>query len=540
MKKLILTVSGIFLFVLIGLSQKSHLQLIYDFKGNDFEYGVIAMAGANDSLYIISNTPDGRGRFFSLDENGNGFNLIWEFDNVRKAPNSLIAYGNEIYGTTRFSPNGGGTLFRYSLVNHSFKFIKDFHDKNAQEVQIKHINGNLLWLTSQVSFEDNGSICTINPDGSDFKKIYNDTDMEKGQNPVDFIIYRNKIYIACYNGGGILHAVGDGTYESSGCFIRINTDGTGYEKLIIGGDEHGGSQPQSLIIDQNKITGLFAHTRIKKKQYGGQFFQCNLDGSSFQSLGVLGGRCLTRMSSTDSLIYGISSYQIFGVNPIDGEVRIFKNLLNNPDFGYDMTANPAILNGNVYISTLQGGPNRGGTILKWTNEAPQLDSMYTKSGSISSEIILSDLFTDPEGDSLSYDFEYNTDDINLSETNGILTILPLKSGDTEVKITANDGWLGHNSIIYTLGTLTSVLDKEKTLTNLRVYPNPVTREIHIENNNYKNLSVSVIDMQGRVVVKQHLNNKNAVIPIDAVPGVYNVLITDRIGQVLLNKKIIKQ
>ncbi|WP_303922891.1 T9SS type A sorting domain-containing protein [Draconibacterium sediminis] len=540
MKKLMLTFSAALLLTFLGYTQTSHFSLIYDFEGTDFDYGVKAMVAANDSLYIISNTPDSRGKLFRIDGNGNGDTLIWLFDEVHKFPSSLVKYGNNLFGTTRFSVNHGGSIFRYSLEDHSFEYIKDFFTNEAQEVLIKYIKNDTIWLTSQWSTVDKGSICTINTDGTDFKKIYSDTDLEKGQNPIDFVVHEDKIYIACYNGGGIPHAVGDGTYESSGCFIRINSDGTGYEKLVIGGDEHQGTQPYSLVINQNKITGLFAHTRGETKMMGGQFFQCNLDGSSFRSLGVLGGRCITSMLSTDSLIYGTSAYEVFAVNPFDGEIRVFDNLLEEPDFGFDITANPVELNGCVYMSTLQGGPDLGGTILKWTNEDPELDSTYVKSGSVASTIDLNELFFDPEGDSLSFDIEYNSDSVEINLQNGVLTVLPKVGGVTEVKITANDGWQGYKTYAYSVSTPTAVEGIANNEADIRIYPNPVSDKLYVEAESMKDLSITIVDINGRVVIKKQLNETIAEIEMNITPGIYNVLITDRAGEMITKQKIIKQ
>lgn len=543
MKKLMLTFFAAFLLAFFGYAQTSHLNLIYDFKGADFDNVVKAMVAVNDSLYLISynsNSPDGFGKLFRLDGNGNGDTIIWQFDEVHKLPSSLVKYGNDLYGTTRFSANHGGSIFRYSLENYSLEYIRDFYTNEAQEVMIKCIKNDVIWLTSQWSTVDKGSICTINTDGTGFKKIYNDMDSDKGQNPVDFVVHDDKIYVACYNGGGIPHAVGDGTYESSGCFIRINTDGTGYEKLVLGGDTHQGTQPYSLVINQNKITGLFAHTRAGTQMRGGQFFQCNTDGSSFESLGLLGGRCITNMLSTDSLIYGTSSYEVFSVNPFNGEIRVFDSLLDEPDYGFDITANPVVLNGYVYMSTIQGGPDGGGTILKWANEDPKLNSAYVKSGSVASTLDLNDLFYDPEGDSLSFDFEYNSDSVEISLENGVLAVSPKVGGVTEVRITANDGWQGHKTYAYSVSTPTAVEKIGNNGDAIRIYPNPVSDKVYVEALCMKDLSLTIVDINGRVVIKKQLNETIADIEMNVTPGIYNVLITDRAGEMITKQKIIKQ
>lgn len=497
MKRSMLTLTIFLCFNQIILGQNSHLSLIYDFDGEDFDYSVKGMVGTNDSLYVISNTPNGRGVLFRIDENGDGYEVIWEFDDINYAPNSIISNDTIIYGTTRFSSNHGGTLFKYSLRDYSFEIVKDFDPNEVQEVQIKYVTDSVLWLSSQWSSIDEGSIFIINPDGTGFEKIYNDTNSEKGQNPVDFVFHEAKIYIACYNGGGIPWSDGTGSTVSSGSFIRINADGTGYEKIIPGGDKVG-TQPQSLIIQENKLIGLFAYSG-SNSALGGQFFRSNLDGTSYDSLGALDNRALTKMLSTDSLIYGISAFNIFGINPADGEIRIFDDLLSDPDFGYDVVSNPAYLKGNVFIAAQQGGPNSGGTILKWLNEYPEVNESNTNGrlGNTKTDINLNELFTDPEGDLLTFSLEYDEESVSIIESNGMLTLIPLLSGQVDVKITATDGWAGYNSTTITVTpdkTVTKVYEQESTLFSL--YPNPA-RSILIFNTSNVEL-IEILGLDGKM------------------------------------------
>ena len=510
MKKLVLILLVIFSFHGIGLSQTSHLSLIYNFEGADFDHSVIEMVGTNDSLYIVGNTPDGRGILYRIDETGDGYEVIWEFDEVNFAPSSLLAGDTILYGTTRFSSNGGGTIFRYSLKDFSFKIIRDFDPNEVQEVQIKYITDSVLWLSSQQSFVDEGSLFIINKDGTGFKKIYNDTNLEKGQNPVDFVFHESHIYIACNNGGGNPYADGTGSTVSSGSIIRIKTDGTSYENLIQGGDNVG-TQPQSLIIRENKLIGLFAYSG-SNYALGGQFFRSELDGSSYDSLGALDNRALTKMLSTDSLIYGISSTNVFGINPFNGEIRVFDDLQSNPDFGYDVVGNPVFLNGKIFLAAQQGGPNAGGTILKWTNQDPEVnetkkDESNARTIFKSKYIDLNELFTDPEGDSLTYTFEYDKEGVTLIESKGILTVTPMKDGQVGVRITAHDGWGGKKSttvILHFQETVTGILDNEY---GTNVYPNPAYSKIKIDALNIE--SIEVLDINGRVL-RSYINPGNEV------------------------------
>ena len=520
--------------------QTDHLSLIYDFEGEDFDYSVEGMFGTNDSLYIISQTPNGQGVFFRIDENGEGYVAIWEFDATTYHPHSLIGNDTIIYGTTRFSKNNGGSIFQYSLQNYNFEFIKDFSPEEAQEVRIHYATDSVLWLSSQWSFNDNGSIATINKDGTGFSKIYNDTDQDKGQNPVDFVFHNDSIYIACFNGGGIPYLDGTGSKSSSGSFIRIKSDGTGYQNIIKGGDDKG-TQPQSLFIREDKIIGQFAYSGSTAAT-GGQFFRSNLDGTEYDSLGGLRDRALTKMLSTDSLIFGVSSTQIFGISPFDGEIRIFDDLLDsqtlsNSQFGSDVVANPAYLNGDTFFATQQGGPEKGGTILRWTNKEPEIEGAARITQSMN-PLILNDFFTDPEGDEITFSFNYDEELIEITGGNGVIRIEPVTDEvtQTELEITAYDGWAGYSSKVLTIqldGENSILLDAEDP-NKISLYPNPTTGIIRIPSG-VKNMKI--FNLGGKLVYEN--DHPETIIDISFLPkGIYTAKYL--FGQKSISSKLIKE
>lgn len=533
MKKIVILLIIFLSFCQIMHAQVSHLSLVYDFDGDNFDYAVRGMVGANDSLYILSSTPDFHGVFFRIDEHGGGHEVIWEFDDVNYLANSIAGNDTAIYITTRLSANRGGALFKYSLKDYTFKLVRDFYPEEAQEISIKYVTDSVLWFSSLWSNNDEGSIFTTDLDGTGFKKIYHDTNTEKGLMPADFFFHDNKIYIAFY-GGGTTYPDGAGTFTYSGNFIRINADGTGYENIVPGGLDVG-TQPQSLIVREDKMFGLFAYTG-NRPFLGAQFFRCNLDGSSYDSLGALDNRALTRLLSTDSLIYGISSYNVFGINPFDGEIRIFDDLLSNPDFGWDVVSNPVYLNGNVFIAAQQGGPNDGGTILKWLNEPPKVNEAGDSGGRLkdTKTIDLNSLFTDPNGDRLTFKFEYDHDLVSLTESKGILKWESKTSEPVDVKITATDGWAGYNRAYITLNSsMVTNVDKlqEQAFT---LFPNPAHSVLkftvsHVE-------SIQILGLDGKVH-ESFLNPRNEINISSLANGMY--FVRSQIRGVSYWQKIIK-
>ena len=386
------------------------------------------------------------------------------------------------------------------MKNYQFQFLKYF-DNKLSEIEVKFVQDSLLWCISNGSELDSydATIFTMKLDGQNLTKIYNNFDPVKGFMISDIYPYNDSLYVSCY-GGGSLYPDGPGSYTYSGLFHRIHKDGSGYQKLIDGGLDKG-TNPQSIIVRNNQIYGQFAYSGNISGR-GGQFFICNLDGSDYDSIGGLVDRSVTKMLSTDSLLYGISSTQIFGLNPYTHEIRIFEDLLDDPSLGTDMTINPIQLGDDVFITAQQGGIGGGGTILRWNNLTPVIDTLPKTT--FSKQFNLAVVFSDPENDSLNYYFDYDTTKMIVNKV-GTMLELTLKTNESaDVKITASDGWLGYRSFTYNLSTL-STKEINNSFENQLIYPNPALSELFI-NNQFE--SLDIYDMTGNKVLSQSKNAKS--------------------------------
>ena len=97
----------------------------------------------------------------------------------------------------------------------------------------------------------------------------------------------------------------------------------------------------------------------------------------------------------------------------------------------------------------------------------------------------------------------------------------------------------------TIGTFTPDEDlvvhaNEIKYTNIKIYPNPVANELQIENHTGKKLSLKIIDITGRTIIDQPLSDVKSAINLNASPGVYSVLVMDKMGERMLEEKIVKQ
>jgi hypothetical protein len=76
---------------------------------------------------------------------------------------------------------------------------------------------------------------------------------------------------------------------------------------------------------------------------------------------------------------------------------------------------------------------------------------------------------------------------------------------------------------------------------IKLYPNPIDNKLLIENNtNEHELIIKIIDMNGRTMIEEKLIDKSLTVDLKIVTGIYNVIILNNKGQILLKRKIIKK
>jgi len=479
--------------------QEKHVSVIYDFDSKDFDNAIVSFVSSKDSLFGIFKTPNYKDEFFRIDENGKGYKTIWKFDSINREPNSLIIKDSLIYGTTRFSSNNGGALFQYSLKNGEFKFIKDFDVNEVQDTKIEKVTDSVLWLSSKSTVSDLGSIFTVNRETGLLKKVVIFKDTVHGFEPADVTFYNDSIMYICMYGGGNTFADGTGTNTFSGCINRVNTNGDNLKTIIYGIDTLGTS-PFSVIIKENKLYGMFSYTGNNS---GASFFKADLDGSNLSKIGQVENRVITNMLESDSLIYAFSTKEIFGIDPYSNEYRIFDNL-DYDSTGYDISSNATYMNGYVFFSPQQGGPNGGGTILKWANQKPQITP--TPASKLKRETLnLNKMFKDPENDSLTFQFICDKKEVEYSINNGVVSFTPKTSNEINVIIVANDGWSGYNYYTHTINKkgVTSI-EKINLDKNVIVYPNPTKYELNIQSNEVN--SVEIYSLSGVLIEKIYVQD----------------------------------
>jgi len=87
-------------------------------------------------------------------------------------------------------------------------------------------------------------------------------------------------------------------------------------------------------------------------------------------------------------------------------------------------------------------------------------------------------------------------------------------------------------VIITKGEISSI--NQTDLKNVRVYPNPVSNQLHIEMNNGID-EVSIFNMRGQLVLKKSSSSNHEQVDISSLlPGLYSILISNEYGSVMKN------
>ena len=76
--------------------------------------------------------------------------------------------------------------------------------------------------------------------------------------------------------------------------------------------------------------------------------------------------------------------------------------------------------------------------------------------------------------------------------------------------------------------------------NIEVYPNPVAEVLHLKTNSPETLTCELLDLQGRILLSEHLTSPSANWILNDLPDAFYVLrVLSQEGQLLQTHKIIK-
>jgi uncharacterized repeat protein (TIGR03803 family) len=334
----------------------SLFQVVHAFAGMSGEgkspYGSALVSGRSGFLYgtTISGGFEDEGTVFRIRSDGTGFQVLHAFggdasDGFAPRASLILDGAGNLYGTTsQGRASDGGTVFKVRTDGTEFKVLHTFlggvGDGFASAAAlILDGAGNLYGTTAQGGANGAGTVFRMKPDGTGFQLLHTFAPRIDGGGLEQPLVL---------DGSGNLYGTAPlGGSSDRGTVFKVRTDGTAFEVLrsFSGGAEDGSAPSGSLNMDA----------------FG------NLYGTS------------TRGGASDAgTVFKIT---VFKLNP----QGISFQLLHSFDFGSTDGAfpgAPVILDrfGNLYGTTVSGGPSNAGTVFTVRTDGTGFRTLYAFGG----------------------------------------------------------------------------------------------------------------------------------------------------------------
>jgi uncharacterized repeat protein (TIGR03803 family) len=388
-----------------------------------------------------------------------------------EVPNSLIAAGNMLYGTTGSGgASGGGAVFAIGFDGTGFTIPHSFTATNLYNVSTNIdgagpiagmvvSNGILYGTTAVGGASANGTVFQINIDGTGFKTLHSFAAESDGAHPWSgLLLSSNTLY----------GTTGDGGSFGGGTVFKIGIDGSGFSVLHDFAYSADGAAPFADLI-------LFNNTLYGTASWGGAsgdgaVFRINTDGTGFTNLYSFtanpgensdGSNPLSPLVLSDNSLYGTTVYggstgagTLFKVNTDGSGFAVVHNFIYGVDGAY--ASGGLVLSGNaLYGMTDFGAPLASGTIFTVNTDGTGFAILYSGSIVSGGDLILSsNLLYGATGNTI---FQMNTDGTEFTnlyslagDEQGGINPLVLSAGTFYATTPAggamNDGGTGNGTI----------------------------------------------------------------------------------------------
>ncbi|WP_462251106.1 T9SS type A sorting domain-containing protein [Ekhidna sp.] len=291
--------------IFLSLQSFSQISLRQSFSGDNYFQDFVEHDGAFYGFKVTASTSE-LVKIFSEE-----LQVQTLTDISGTHPESILISDNKIFFTVSIN-TWQGRLYSYDLSSSSLSTLKDFSSSEGQIVSVKQLKDGVLWGFSWTSSEDEGSIFTIKPDGTEFQKIYSVPNSDNGSTPVDITVFDDKVIIAWINGGGIPYQDSFGDSYTSGSFGMYDLE-TQTHTTILQGEDLKGTSPYTVLHHNDVIYAGFegAGNSSTGKLYA-------IDSETFESELIydldkndLARKGFDRLIPHNGYIYGIERFGIF-------------------------------------------------------------------------------------------------------------------------------------------------------------------------------------------------------------------------------------
>ena len=370
--------AGLCLFV--GSAVHAQFTLLHSFSGSDGAspyYGAPVVDGS--TLYGTANLgANGGGVVYSMNTDGSDYTVLHTFTTTAsdgyQPLGSVVLSGSTLYGTTYFGgsaggTSGNGTIFSVNTDGSDYTSLYSFSGgAGYKPYSTLTLSGSTLYGTTYYSSGGLGSVFSFDTANSSYTTLYNFTgNPSSGSRPLGGLLLDGSTLY-----GTTIHGGTSNGNSTDGVVFKLNTDGSGYNNLVnFAGGSDGANPYGALTLAGSKLYGM---TRVGGSANDGTIFSVNLDGSDYTTLYTFTGGSGSGANPNGSLtlvgstLYGTSKSggsvndgTVFGIS-LDGTG--YTNLYNfaggadgkNPDGDLSAVGN------TLYGWTSAGGSANDGTV----------------------------------------------------------------------------------------------------------------------------------------------------------------------------------
>ncbi len=328
-------------------------------------YGTTTKGGADNDGTIFSVNPDGSDQVL--------YSFTGGTSGGANPYAGLTLVGSTLYGTTYFGGStGDGTVFSINTDGSDFQVLYSFTGGTERwrnpYAGLTLVGSTLYGTTAEAGSADDGTVFSINTDGTGFQVLHSFAGgTGDGEEPTaGLTLVGSTLYGTTLEGGGT-GAGGDGY----GTVYSINTDGTGYQVLHSFTDGTGDGGIPEGVLALNGST-LYGTTYLGGSTDDGAVFSINADGTGFQVLhsftaASTGLSPEAGVTLVGSALYGSTNAggssghgTIFSINTDGTGYQVLHSFTTSTGDGDNLLENLTAVGATLFGTTEEGGSVDGG------------------------------------------------------------------------------------------------------------------------------------------------------------------------------------
>lgn len=378
MKKLMVIV-----FLTLGSSLltlcSAQYNVLLNFDGTDGQYPAGSLTLSGHTLFGMTQWGGAirAGNIFSIDTNGGNYKNLFQFGNGYPF-GDLTLSGHKLYGLTYWGGTGKGNAFSIDTNGSGFENLHSFNDTDGQYPTGSFIlSGSTLYaMTEEGGDSNSGVVFSMDTNGTGFKDLLDFCPSKGTFLQGSLLLSGHKLYGMTNRGGA---------YDS-GVVFSMDTNGNGYKDLLDFNGPNGKGAPSaspsgSLIISGKRLYGM---TYGGGLNHHGCIFSLDTNGSGYNKIldfnDTNGATPFGSLILSGKTLYGASIDNIFSIDT-DGHSYKLLQIINSPN-GWFVSGSLILAKHTLYGMAYAGGKYNSGIIYSYNlcNPLTIVDSIVPDSG----------------------------------------------------------------------------------------------------------------------------------------------------------------